>query len=681
MSESSTRAPSVSQPSSPRFELRCWGEFRLFDRVQRAECTPQRRKARALVAYLAAHGGTPISRERLATLLWSERGDQQARASLRQTLFELRTYATDATRLLVIDHDQVQLNALSLTSDIARMEALAGCNDLDTLSQALADSGDRLYEGLDGLDPAFDEWLALERRRRQEHVLSFGVAAAARGLQTGAHEAVSRLATALQAFDEANEAVAQIGMKADHARGDCSAVRRRYQRLCEVLKQDLGVAPSRETETLLGDLTRPQRPSSPGTEPALVTQAAQTPAGGTPPSIGVLPSINRSGREEDDVFAEGMVEDLTAALSVNPLSQVVAASATAIYRKGARDLRQIGRDLGVRYLLEGNVRRVGEDLRVTAQLVEAETCDLIWTQKFDRPLAELAKLQDDLVADVAAHLGVQVLRAEMDHAGRTPEENSVWDALRRQNTYSSRATRSGWEGAVAETKRAVEIDPNDAVALAVLAGAQGALLASRGGADPQLAQEIVDNIRQARALDPDNPTVLWCIAAALSCLGELQGALALAERAVAISPSLAFPHRVLGGILVRLGRSDEALSELDATERLEPNSPWLYYSLNERSVAHLQAGRVDAALAAVERALCLRPADFAFIQKTLCLAKLDRRSDARSTLYRLRDADVEITCTHIEYFVRGFYGGSKDVDEYVEIVRRIWDETADGPCA
>jgi TolB-like protein len=144
------------------------------------------------------------------------------------------------------------------------------------------------------------------------------------------------------------------------------------------------------------------------------------PLRGRRPSIAVLPFINRSGREVDEVFADGMVEDLTAALSASPFMNVVAPRATAAYRSAAMDLRQIGRDLGVEYLFEGTVRRTGEHLRVTAQLVEAESGNILWTQRFDRPRGEPAALQDDLVTEVAAHLGVQLYRALTDIAFKKP---------------------------------------------------------------------------------------------------------------------------------------------------------------------------------------------------------------------------------------------------------------------
>jgi TolB-like protein len=662
MTEPSTQVPSFPDPSSARFELRCWGEFRLFDRLHGAECLPPRRKAQAIIAYLAAHGGASINRERLAGLLWSERGDQQARASLRQTLLELRPYVTEPARLLVIERYQVHLDVRTLTSDLARIEALARANDLDGLSQALAEKGDRLYGGLDGLDPAFDEWLALERRVQQDRLLALGAAAAARGLQCGVYEAATHLATELQALDETNETVAQIGMQADHARGDCSAVGRRYRRLCEALKQDLGVTPSRETETLFRALTGLKGAASVGREPARVTEAVTSPAHIMRPALAVLPFVNRSGLAVDDVFADGIVEDIAAALSANRWMTVVAASAAATYRKGTRDLRQIGRDLAVRYLLEGNVRRVGEDLRVTAQLVDADSGDILCTQKFDRPLVQLSALQEDLVSEVATHLRHHLERAEL---------RPVW--------YFNNPTRSGWEASVAEQRRAVEIAPNDGLAYATLAFSQSQLLHYLSGDNRELEHEIVDNIRRAQALDPDNPLLRARCAGALIGLGRAREALPLAERGVAQAPHDGAAHFILGSALARLGRSDEALAELDAAERLAPDTIWAHRSLIFRSVAHLQAGRLDEALEAADRSLRLVLGPDPLVQSMLCLAKLNRWDGAREALRDLRETDPQMSRPLVERLVRYIHGGSSDIDDYVAMARRIWDEAPSEP--
>jgi TolB-like protein/Tfp pilus assembly protein PilF len=409
----------------------------------------------------------------------------------------------------------------------------------------------------------------------------------------------------------------------------------------------------------------------------LAQSGTAPPPHGARPSIAVLPFINRSGFKEDDVFANGMVEDLTGALSVSRRLKVVASSATVAYRKGAMDLRQIGRDLGVRYLLEGNVRRAGINLRVTSQLVEAETGNILWTQKFDRALADLSVLQENLVTEVAAHLGVQVERAELEHALRKPGNITAWEAVLRSDANVFRNTQSGYEAAVAEARRAVEIDPHYGAAYAALAAAQAMLLRSRDGDEPELALEALDNVRRARALDPTNPLVLCRIAGAYQGLGKPQDALPFAERAVALNPNIEILHLTLATVLMALGRSDEGLAELDAAESLAPNSSWLSVNLHARSVAHLQAGRLGQAREASDKSLRLLATPSTLIQSTLCSASLDLWERARATMRRLRDTDHGISSAFTEKYVRHYYGqlNATQADELVTILRRLWEAT------
>jgi TolB-like protein len=392
------------------------------------------------------------------------------------------------------------------------------------------------------------------------------------------------------------------------------------------------------------------------------------------PSVAVLPFINRSGLPEDEVFADCMGEDLTAALSLSYWLKVVAARATAIYRQAVIDLRQIGRDLGVRYLLEGNVRRMGGDLRVTAQLVEAETCDIIWTQKFDRPLAELSKLQDDLVAEVAAHLGVQVLRAEMNHAGKKQGGITAYEAIKRSQLYSSYGTLAGVEAAVAENRRSVELDPDNGAAFAFLAAMQANLLHRRGGDDGELAEKAMNNIGRARVLDPNNPEALSGIALALAWLRQPQESIPLAKRAIAASPGAEYPRFVLGLALAMLGRSDEAIVEMEAVERLAPDSQLAYRSWKWRSIALLQVGRLDDALQAADRYVQLLPESEGLIQSALCLASLGDLDRACEVMRRLHQTDPEMSGDLAAKLVCGLYCGATAVEDYVGVVRTIWAE-------
>jgi adenylate cyclase len=530
---------SFSDPSSPRFELRCWGEFRLFDRRLEEDCTPQSRKARAILVFLAARSGTSVNRERLSALLWSERGDQQARASLRQTLFELRPYATDAARLLVIERYHIRLDSLALTSDLARLEVLARVDDLDALSEALAETDDRLFGGLDGLDPAFDEWLAQERRLQQDRLLRLATASAVRGLEDGRYEQVSRLTNTLEVLDPINEAVAQIGMKADHACGDRSAVRRRRQRLCEALKRELGVHPSQETEVLFGELIASSSGSE--SEAAALPAAVAVSSATHQPSVVVLPFLNISDDPLQTYFSDGMTEDLITDLSKVSALSVLARTTSFALRDATTPIPELAERLGVSHVLEGSVRKAGGRVRVTAQLVDCASGSHLWAERFDRPVADVFAVQDELSCAIVEALRVKLL----------PEERR---AIEQRRTHSAEAyelyllARRYYEGGGSDSseqrqleaierlcRRAVTLDPEFAQAWALMAVAQTAMLCHLS-----------------------NPT------------GDGGGE--AIKRALALDPEQAEPHAVSARNLLQDWRMDEARAELELALRLDPDS-------------------------------------------------------------------------------------------------------------
>jgi DNA-binding SARP family transcriptional activator/TolB-like protein len=660
MNETSISVPGVVGSSMPRFDLRCWGEFSLVDQLRHYEL-PRGRKARAILAYVAAQGA-PVRRERLAGLLWSERSEEQARTSLRQTLVEVRPLAADAAGLLAIDRDRVGMIPLAVAIDVARLEALARADDPDALTRGLAEKGDPLFGGLDGLDPAFDDWLRLERRVRQDRLLALGAGAAMRGLDRGAYAAVSALASELQALDEAHEGIAQIGMRADHALGDHAALHRRFRRLCEAMTHDLGEPPSPQTEALFRDLgARGPAAAAPG--------PARRPGGGAP-TIAVLPFANRSGVPADDLVADGLSEDLGAALCKSPWLTVVASRQVTAASTEPEDLWRIGRRLGARYLLEGGVRRLGERLRIITRLVQADTGAILWTQTFDPPLA-------DLPAKIAAELGVQAHLAEMGRALENRGSPSSWEASLRADAHIGSPTMpASHEAAVEEHARAVANNPDDGVAYASLAAYQGYLLHWRGGEDPDLAGEIARNIDRARELDPKNPWVLVGVALALAWMRRPEDALAPAERAVALNPSHDPARYALATILVRLGRPEAALAEFEAVERLAPNSISTDLASRWRSMALLQAERSGEALDEAERALRLLPGAESQLQRMLCLALANDRTGAREAARALRQAEPAMSRARIENLVRDYYCGSKLADRYVDAARRAWDDAA-----
>lgn len=357
---------------------------------------------------------------------------------------------------------------------------------------------------------------------------------------------------------------------------------------------------------------------------------------GEPPSLAVLPFTNRSGLPEDEAFADGMVEDVVAALAFSPDLKVLAAGAASAWRGKAFDLREVGQTLGVRYVLEGNVRRIGHTLRVTAQLSEAESGAVLWMQKFDQPLAELAALQEQLITAVAAHLHVKVRILEGERALKATGELTVHQILLRAESM----LQGHLNGAVAEARRAVEIAPDHGLAHAVLASGLGMQLLEAGGDDPALQKEILPVVGRALALSPNDPAAIWRCASALVFVGRPDDARHHIDRVLALTPDNAMAFHVLSLIHIRLGQGDEALASLDTWERLAPGSRLLFISLHLKALAHYLRGAQAAAIDAIDRSFRLNPQySMTLLTRAALKALAGAADDARESVRTLRLAE------------------------------------------
>ena len=400
----------------------------------------------------------------------------------------------------------------------------------------------------------------------------------------------------------------------------------------------------------LGDVRRFVGATTPG-RPAAVQAAAPAqaePPPATPsrasqgrPSLAVLPFTNRSGEPADDVFAVGMVEDIIAALSTARGVKVIARSATAGYRKDVSDLRTIGRELGARYILEGNVRRVGETLRVTAQLVEAENGAILWTEKFDRRLVELALLQEDLVTEVAGHLGVEVARIEMDRALKKPSDLTAWEAVMRAWASYAHFGIDSYPLAVTEARRAIALAPDYAVAHATLSMALANLFEyGAQGHDPALQKEAWFEGDRAIALEPANANVLYPVAHSFLITDRQSDALALAERALELSPNNAAAHHTVALASLCFNRPDEALRHLDVEAVLAPRGLSTMFSLACRVIAWLLKGDNQQALDWADKCVRLNPAwSYSWFLKAMALHRLGRADERDAALRRWRTFD------------------------------------------
>ncbi len=406
--------------------------------------------------------------------------------------------------------------------------------------------------------------------------------------------------------------------------------------------------------------------------------AAPAPTGerGDAPSLAVLPFTNRSGLPEDDVFAIGMVEDIIDAVSRGAFVRVIASAATARFRTGAiPDLEALSRQLGVRYILEGNVRRMDASLRVTAQLVDAVTGAILWTQRFERPLAELAALQEELVLDVAAHLNTQVYHLEIERALKKPGDLTAWEAVMRAVAAIRTLNVAKMSGFVEEARRCVAIAPDYGLGHAVLAAASGVHYFVLVPDDADEVRRIRAHAERALALDPNNPLVLAYVTLGLSYIGDPEEGLRHGERAAKLHSGAAMVHLSCGLACVFLDRPDEALRHLEADIAASPGAQDNYANFLYQGCAHVLAGRWSDAAVALDRSLALSPSfDSALMIKAMLCRRDGRVAEAQQLWSRVCQAEQSRALALWERRFNRAFGRSRLREELAALLRSLWSE-------
>jgi TolB-like protein len=356
------------------------------------------------------------------------------------------------------------------------------------------------------------------------------------------------------------------------------------------------------------------------------------------PSIAVLPFNNLTGDPSQEYFADGISEDLVTGLARIRWLFVIARNSSFVYKSRTADLEQVARELGVRYVLEGSVRRVGSRLRISAQLVDASTGVNHWAERFDRELGEMFAVQDEITRSVAGAIEPRLLAAEGIRAlARSREHLGAWDLVAQAQTHFWRLTRADCEAAVRPLRQAVECHPDYAPAhgrlgfCLVFATHMGWIAADRGMRPGR------EHAARAVALDDCDP---WGhIALGYRAMMERRTGESVAAftQAVDLNPSSAAAHSHLSRGFAFAGRDREAIEHGHEAMRLSPLDPERALFLGAIAVAHYTAARYDEAVRYTAEALRLRPG-FQGAQRLHCasLAQVGRTEEARAFLATVR---------------------------------------------
>lgn len=369
------------------------------------------------------------------------------------------------------------------------------------------------------------------------------------------------------------------------------------------------------------------------------------------PSIAVLPFVNLSGVQEQDYLADGVVEDIIAALSQYRWLFVVARNSSFTYKARIVDVKQVGHELGVRYVLEGSWRKEKNRVRITVQLIDATTGAHHWAGRFEGVLGDIFELQDQIAASVVGAIAPQLERAEIERTRHKPTESlDAYDYYLRGMAKLHHGTREAIDQALPLFHKAMEVDPDFASAYAMAAWCHCWRKINRWMTD--LPREIAEGVRLARRaveLDKGDAVALTRSGHALAHLAnDLQGGIALLDKALVLNPNLAGAWFLGAFLRILHGETDRAIEHLAFAMRLSPLDPELYRMQFGMALSHLFMGRFEASSSWAEKALRDLPS---FLPAVAVLAAshalVGRMSEAQRALDQLRQLDSTLRLSNM----------------------------------
>ncbi len=394
---------------------------------------------------------------------------------------------------------------------------------------------------------------------------------------------------------------------------------------------------------------------------------------GDRPTIAVLPFDNMSGAEEDEYFADGMTEDLITALSKNRWLSVIARNSTFVYKGQSVDVRHVARDLRAGFIVEGSVRRAGNRVRISAQLLEAASGEHLWAERYDRDLEDIFAVQDEIAGTIAGQIEPALGSVARERVQRRPTSNlGAWDAYHLGMAHMYAFTKEGNREAQNLFRRAIEHDDRFAQAHARLAYC---ILLEMVYFDAAPSRAVLDEaLRLAqKAVTLDDQECFCHLAVARIHLARREYALGLAEceRALKLNPHNAVAYCVFADALAYSGRFEDSISAFEEAIRLSPNDPWRFAFYSYGSLANLLLGRLETAATWARQAILQPNCQYwAHAHLAAALSELGKTSEARAALKELMLLKPDFSCSYATKHLFYIESGAQ-VDKYVDALRTV----------
>src|SRR5437588_6460003 len=644
-----------------------------------ADFLPRGRKTRGLLACLCLAQGERVSRGRLVGLLWDRSADPEARMRRRQSLSELNSIVNrHVPGLVEIGRDSVRIEVQKCWVDALAIIGPSADATADS-SNLVQPYSERLLEDLDGITPAFDHWLAGERTRFEDRVRKVLEAELDRLTEQNAKPEVrAAAARRLINFEPTHEGAVRSLMKAFAQMGDRAQAIREFERCRQALVTVLDLPPSEET-TAVYEAIRVESPQM--TSPSILAGSAGVESTETPvglpappparwnierqgefpatrghdprherrrePSIAVLPFRNITGDPAHDFVTEGLVEDLIEALSRVPNFFVISRLSTLAFRNQDRHPREIGNVLGVRYVLSGSVRVLGDRLRLTIELTDTQLGAALWLSKLDERFLDLFEVQDCLCDMILRQVAPYLHAAEMKRIRvKRPDSLEAYDLFLRAQENMHNSSRPVFETSEALFDAALTKDPHYAAALAwraywhVLRVGQG--WSPDPADDAARADHFARSAIECNSMEPMAFAVHGHVASYL--YKDFDLAFRRFETALQINANAAPAWLWSAAAHVWMGHGPQAIEEINKAMALSPFDPLMYAYSGVAGMAYLVDGQYERAIECALRSLREnRTYTSSYRQLTMALVLAGREDEAEASALRLLELEPGLT--------------------------------------